>query len=192
MVDLSLGINAGKMNTYIVLLRGVNVSGVKKIRMAALRMALENTGFRDVSTYIQSGNIVLRYKGSREMVIAKVMACIQDEFGHEVPVLVYTPEEWGQIYAGCPYPAPEALQKNIYVVYLFESPPETRIRALEQESFPNEEFRFGPNRIYLSCQKVYGKAKCNTNFFEKRLQVSGTTRNLRTVETLLRMAAELD
>jgi len=50
------------METYIVLLRGINVSGQKKILMAELRELLNSLSFRNVQTYIQSGNIVFQSK----------------------------------------------------------------------------------------------------------------------------------
>ena len=46
------------MNTYISLLRGINVSGQKKIKMAELTSLYESLNFENVSTYIQSGNVV--------------------------------------------------------------------------------------------------------------------------------------
>jgi uncharacterized protein (DUF1697 family) len=48
------------MTTYLVLLRGINVGGKNKVPMAALRELLEELGYRDVSTYIASGNVILR------------------------------------------------------------------------------------------------------------------------------------
>lgn len=180
------------MQTYIVLLRGINVSGKKKIRMADLKTALEKAGFQDVSTYIQSGNIILRHNSSKEAVNERVKACLQNDFGYDVPVLSFTPGEWDRIYATSPYPDIEATQKNRYFVFLFETPAEERITALEQESFPNEDFHISPNCIYLNCLQGYGKAKCNNNFFEQRLKLRATTRNLRTVRTLAQMAARMD
>jgi uncharacterized protein (DUF1697 family) len=47
------------MNRYVALLRGINVGGKNPVPMARLRAVLEELGFRDVATYIASGNVVL-------------------------------------------------------------------------------------------------------------------------------------
>jgi len=180
------------MQTYIVLLRGINVSGQKKIRMAQLRSALVRSGFQDVLTFIQSGNIILRDKRKKEAVTARIQECILNYFGFDVPVLVFKPSEWKAIYAHNPYSITEANKKNLCFVYLFDTPAADRMLVLEQESFPNEEFHISPKCIYLNCHQGYGKAKCNNNFFEQRLKVKATARNLRTVQTLSKMAAEME
>ena len=54
----------GSSETYVALLRGINVGGKNIIRMADLRSAFEAEGFRDVVTYIQSGNVIFRAPGS--------------------------------------------------------------------------------------------------------------------------------
>ena len=179
------------MQTYIALLRGINVSGQKKVHMADLRTALENKGFHEVVTYIQSGNIILRYQGSKEDVNEVISACLLDDFGYEVPVLAFTPAEWNAIHTQSPFLPEETDQKNYYFVFLFDVPDNERVASLENEVFPNEEFQISPECIYLNCHRGYGKAKCNNNFFEQRLKVRATTRNLRTVRTLSQMAAEM-
>ena len=79
------------MNTYISLLRGINVSGQKKILMAELKALYEDLGFTNVKTYIQSGNVVFEYKETeastlQEMIFAK----INNHYGFEVPNLILT------------------------------------------------------------------------------------------------------
>lgn len=60
------------MNTYAVLLRGINVGGKNKIKMADLRELLEEHGFLDVRTYIQSGNVVLRSELNAEQISSRI------------------------------------------------------------------------------------------------------------------------
>ena len=50
--------------TYLALLRGINVGGRNVIRMAELRNCFEDEGFRDVVSYIQSGNVIFRSASS--------------------------------------------------------------------------------------------------------------------------------
>ena len=179
------------MQTYIILLRGINVSGQKIIRMADLRQALEKRGFQGVTTYIQSGNIILRSGADKEAVRQQVYDCLQEDFGFDVPVLVFEPMEWTSILSDLPYEEDDADLKRLYFVFIYDIPAADLISAMEQVSFPNEEFQITSACIYLRCHSGYGKAKCNNNFFEKRLKVRATARNLRTVKTLGQMASEM-
>lgn len=179
------------MQTYIVLLRGINVSGQKKIRMEELREALKKEGFAEVKTYIQSGNILVRHKGTNEQVAVQIQACIKENFGFDVPAFVYNPAEWEAIYSHNPYLSENQDKKGLYYVFLYDTPAEEKMSDLAKESFPNEEFTLTQECIYLNYQQGYGKAKCNNNFFEKRLKIRATARNLRTVQTLAQMAAEM-
>ncbi len=78
------------METYIALLRGINVSGHKIIKMQLLRDVLLQIGFHNVSTYIQSGNVIFQTNLLDKKTIENEIAdCIQKHFGHEVPVIVY-------------------------------------------------------------------------------------------------------
>jgi len=46
----------------IALLRGINIGGHRKIKMNALRSLCESLGFQGVQTYLQSGNIIFRWR----------------------------------------------------------------------------------------------------------------------------------
>lgn len=78
------------MKTYLALLRGINVGGKNIVRMAELRELLINHGFEGVQTYIQSGNIVLRYgDGDVEKVKSKLEAVFDNHLIPGLKVLVY-------------------------------------------------------------------------------------------------------
>lgn len=79
------------MNTYIALLRGINVGGYKKVPMAELRELLSKSGFENVRTYIQSGNIILQSSEDNPLKIERVIQqSMQSHFGFDVPVIVKT------------------------------------------------------------------------------------------------------
>ena len=79
------------MNVFIAMLRGINVSGQKLIKMESLRKSMETIGFTDVATYIQSGNIVFRSKEKDSEIVANLIAdTIKTEYGFDVPVIVLT------------------------------------------------------------------------------------------------------
>ena len=174
------------MKTYIALLRGINVSGHKKILMADLRNLLKKIGFIELQTYIQSGNVVFSSsedKADLERIISKA---ILKKYAWEVPVLVLTTSEIKAILENCPF-SDEKKEKS-YFVLLQSKPSIENIVATESLSYPNEEFVINNSCVYLYSEFGAAKAKLGTNFFERKLKVSATARNYKTMNKLLEMS----
>jgi len=92
------------MNTYIALLRGINVGGHKKVPMAELRELLSKSGFGNVQTYIQSGNVILESsEGQINSIEEQIKKVILDYFGFDVPVIVKTNDDLQAIFDTCPF-----------------------------------------------------------------------------------------
>lgn len=176
------------METYIALLRGINVAGQKKMPMAILRDHFEQWGFTAVQTYIQSGNIVFKYPTkSPEEIAASIQQHIQMTYGFEVPVMVIRPARLEKILANNPF-IEDKDPKRIYLTFLSAVPAVDRVQALTSQDFEPEEYRIVEQHIYFFSPQSYGRAKMNNNFFEKKLKVNATTRNWRTSNKLLEMA----
>ncbi len=182
------------MYTYVALLRGINVSGQKKIKMAEFREHLVKFGFHSVQTYIQSGNLVFRHPESEHSrVEGIIVAMIIKVYGFEVGVWVRPYNDYLRIVENNPYsPESEEEKAKLYYVFLNQPPATALTHGLESENFANESFKITPDCIFLYCHAGYGKARCDNNFFERRLKVRATTRNLRTMKTLLKMSEELE
>lgn len=71
--------------------------------MAELRAALDKAGFVDVSTYVQTGNVLFSYDGELEPLYDRIESLIESTFGFRVPVILRTEEELEQILAGTPF-----------------------------------------------------------------------------------------
>lgn len=177
------------MKPYISMLRGINVSGQKKIRMAELKSLYESLGLDNVQTYLQSGNVVF---DSPEQNIAKISASIrakiEKEFGFSVPVLIRTAEDFRRIIESHPFAHEEAAR--VLVTFLYGRPEHSIRTALSLYKDKVDQFALGEQEIYLFCPGGYGKTKLSNNFFEKRLGVTATTRNWKTVNALHGMASE--
>ncbi len=182
------------MKTYIVFLRGINVSGQKKIKMADLRTMLEKLDFQKVETYIQSGNIVLKSRLSNgEEVAETIKTGISDSFGFDVPVLVKTYGELKSIFENNPFTDLSDIEnKRVYFALLKEAPEPELLSEFKKEKFDNEEFLATTNCVYLNCLKGAGEAKLSNNLIERKLKVSATTRNYRTTVKLLDMTKDVD
>ncbi|MEZ4809467.1 MAG: DUF1697 domain-containing protein [Allomuricauda sp.] len=176
------------MKTYIALLRGINVSGQKKIKMDELRKTLENIGLGNVTTYIQSGNIVFN-SGLTEIDKLQniIYEAIWKDFGFEVPTLVVTGEEVGRILNANPF-FDMTEENRLYYVLLKQPPKQELVDQLNEQRFADEDFHITPACVYLCCKNGYGNAKLNNNLIERKLKVEATTRNLKTMQKLLEMA----
>jgi uncharacterized protein (DUF1697 family) len=148
--------------------------------MKDLRMLLSSSGFQNVQTYIQSGNVVLESEQSTKEVEASITKSIKDQLGFDVPAFAYTIKDWQNIVEACPYQEGE---KKVYFTFLDRIPKVDDIKVKKAET---DEFTIVQNMVYLSCLS-YGKTKLSNNLFEKKLQVKATSRNYRTTLKLLAM-----
>ena len=175
------------MKSYICFLRGINVSGQKKIKMAELKETLVKRGFENVKTYIQSGNVVIQSKKSSKELQSIIEKSIKQDFGFDVPVLLTTKITLVNILEGIPFK--NADEKNLYFTFLIDEPDKFLVNDFKELKFINEEFFFTKNCVYLNCKKGAGRAKLNNNLIEKKLKVNATTRNLNTLKKMIEMTS---
>lgn len=180
------------MSTYIALLRGINVSGQKIIKMADLKLLFEAQGFQNVQTYIQSGNVVF---SSVEKNISKlesnISSSIKKKFDFNVAVMVITPAKIEYVLDKNPFVKMKKDIERLYVTFLSESPLKENIIKLNAIDFSPEEYFLDGRYIFLYVPNGYGKAKLNNNLFENKLKVSGTTRNWKTMSKLLEIIKQV-
>lgn len=172
------------MTTYIILLRGINVGGQKKIPMAELRSILNAGGFESVSTYIQSGNIILQSSKRASEVEKSVDRLIQEKFGFAVSIQVKAKRDWQVIVDNNPfskYSGNELYLKKLNVTFLKEALAAEEIKKIKNESTQNEDCEFRPNCIYIWC----GDGLRNSKMAELIVKnPHGTTRNWNTVSKI--------
>ena len=181
------------MTTYISILRGINVSGQKLIKMAHLQKTYEKLGFGSITTYVQSGNVVFTgKKATPNELAASITQQIAKDFGFQVPVIVFSINKLKQIIASNPFINDS--QKDIaylHVTFLSSQPPKFDVEAIEEKKQIGEAIAFTNAAVYLYCPNGYGKTKLTNNFLETKLQVSATTRNWKTANELARIADEI-
>ncbi|MFK2818627.1 DUF1697 domain-containing protein [Flavobacteriaceae sp. LMIT009] len=175
---------------YIALLRGINVSGQKKILMADLRNLLSELGLENVKTYIQSGNVIFETtESSKNNLELQIHNAIKSHYEFDVRVIVKKPEEIKEILEACPFTL-EKKQKSYFT--MLHSVPDTKlVEEASQKQYQGEEYYIINNCIYFYCASGVGKAKFNTNFFERKLNTTSTTRNYNTMMKLLSLSAEM-
>jgi uncharacterized protein (DUF1697 family) len=180
------------MPVYVALLRGINVSGHKIIKMEALRAAFATLGFSNVKSYVQSGNVVFEaLAGSVGSLTGKIEKKILEEFGFSVPVFVATPKKLGETIERNPFlKAPGIDQAKLHVTFLSADPPPQALETLQPLAAASEQLHIVGGAIYLYCPLGYGNTKLSNTAIEKKLSVGATTRNWNTVKTLLAMTGE--
>lgn len=178
------------MQTYICLLRGINVSGQKKIKMIALKASFEALGFLDVVTYIQSGNIVFKYDAvDKKTIQDKIHQMLLKEFGFEVTVIIRTPEELQYVITNNPFEKDLTKDpKKFYVVFLQEVPSKENIEILASYNYSPEAYVLDDKLIFYYAANGAGNAKMSNNFFENKLKVRASSRNWRTVNKLVELS----
>lgn len=178
------------MTTYISLLRGINVSGQKMIKMELLTEMYKGLYFENIQTYIQSGNVVFQFKKSENKDLEEIISSqIQKSFGFEVPVIVLDKDELKAIIQCNPYKADKTKDVPfLHVTFLSSVPEQINLDTISRSKSSGEELSLIERTVYLYCPKGYGKTKLTNTLFEKRLKVGATTRNWKTTLELLDIA----
>jgi uncharacterized protein (DUF1697 family) len=177
------------METYIALLRGINVSGQKMIKMEELKKVLAELNFDSIRTYIQSGNIVFETeKTDSSHLEKKICEIIQKHFGFNVPVVIRSRPELEIIHKNNPFLGKRnEVADKLHVTFFPEEPDPDQWKKIEENSFLPDEFISSGKEVYLFCPDGYGRTKLTNQFFENKLKLTATTRNWKTIETLLKL-----
>jgi uncharacterized protein (DUF1697 family) len=175
----------------VALLRAVNLGSRNKVSMGDLRALVVDLGGEDVTTYVQSGNVVFK---SRVADAGKLTEAIERRIRREldlsIAVLLRTKAQLARVATANPFASREPEPTKLHVTFLAGAPTRSRMRTLETFTFPPDDFRVVGKEIYLHTPRGYGTSKLSGAFFEKQLAVTATTRNWRTVTKLAELAAD--
>jgi uncharacterized protein (DUF1697 family) len=180
------------MERRIVLLRGINLGPHKRVSMPDLREALGATGsgFSEVRTYVQSGNVVLTSKASSATVEKKARKLIRDAAGFDVDVVVRTRDELADVVERNPLGKVASEPKRYQVSFLSEPLDPEVVRTLQSACVEPEAVEVIGREVYAWHPDGVGRSKLWTALGGKGLGVTATSRNWTTVTTLLAMADE--
>ena len=180
------------MKTHLALLRGINVSGHNMIKMDALQKALENIGFKDVKTYIQSGNVFVNTSEESAATVGfQIKQEIYKVFGHDVPVVVIAKEDLLACFQNNPFlKEKDADTKKLYVAFVSTVLTSESIHQLKMSQVKPDEISLDASRIFIKYAISAGKTKLDQKYIEKKLNVTATIRNWNTVTNLLKIYEE--
>jgi len=175
------------MPQHVVLLRGINLVKRNRIAMPELRRELQAAGYRDVRTYVQSGNIVLASRASQDRVAKDVKALIRSKFGLEIPVLVRSGEELVAVVRRNPLSRVATNPSRHLVTFLSADLPQGFAEKLKSVA-QKEPFAVIGREVYSWHPDGVGRSPLWERLAAKSLGVDATSRNWTTVTTLLAMA----
>ncbi|HYB27738.1 MAG TPA: DUF1697 domain-containing protein [Solirubrobacteraceae bacterium] len=176
-------------SSQILLLRGVNLGSHKRVAMPALRDLLTGAGFRDVRTYVASGNVVLSSGVAPAALAAEAEQLIAERFGFEIDVIARTRDELAEVVARNPLAEVAVDPKRYQVTFLQESVDREVLGRLDLLSFEPERLVSVGRELYTWHPEGIGRSKLWAKLASRGgLGARGTARNWNTVATLLAMA----
>jgi uncharacterized protein (DUF1697 family) len=174
-----------EMATYLALFRGINMGGHGRLPMKALASLLEEMGFTNIRTYIQSGNVIFTTGSrNRDKLASDISQAILQGFGFSPKVMLLTAVELRNAIALNPFPSDDG--KALHFLFLEEHPAKPNLKRLRDLKTDSEDFRLGDKLFYLYAPEGVGRSKLAMNA-ERCLGVATTGRNWNTVSVLASM-----
>lgn len=173
------------MQTYIALLRGINVSGKNPIKMADLTEALSGKGLSNIRTYIQSGNLVFdTEEGNSEKFALLISDTISSRFGLAIPLQVFLRDELVRLRDMNPFVEEGIPTTQLHLTLLESVPAQGLADKIRNQDYSPDRYLISGKAVYLHCPAGYGRTKLTNTFFERKLGMVATTRNWATVMKL--------
>ena len=180
------------MQTWIALLRGINVGGKNLLPMKQLVALLEEQGCLDVKTYIQSGNAVFRSDENDATVLADTISLeIQSKHGFQPQILLLTLRDVEKAIAANPFPVAEDEPKTLHLFFLADQPDAADLNRLEVARADSERFELQKRVFYLHAPKGIGRSKLAARA-ENFIGVPMTGRNWRSIRKIAEIAREIE
>lgn len=180
------------MHSYLALLRGINVSGKKIIKMENLRKLMEAAGYCKVKTYIQSGNVIFTStEKSKEKMSKAIEELLDQQYGFDVSVFVVDKKDLDKAVDNNPFTdgkiPEESGTKKMYVTFLSEIPSEEGMEKLRQSPIGDDVIELYENILYFKLATGAADSKLSNNLIESKLKLKATTRNWNTTLKLLEL-----
>jgi len=177
------------METYISIIRGINVGGKNLIKMDSLRELYGNLGLKNINTFIQSGNVVFQTIATHPEELEQLISdALLLQFSANITVLVRKVSEFKNVLSQNPFFNEMNIDiTKLHITFLSMIPGKQFLESIEHVSYLPDKFLVIDRAIYLYCPTGYGNTMLSNNFFEKKLEVRATTRNLNTLLEIIKI-----
>jgi uncharacterized protein (DUF1697 family) len=170
---------------YVALLRGINVGGNTMIKMTELKSSFETLGFKNVTSYINSGNLAFdANKTAEEKLAGKIEKAIASGFGMKIQVMVREQSSIAEILTNNPFKGEFESHKEMHVLFMKDKMPEDKQAQLLENNRHNEKFAVCGREIYALLKLGVADSLLGKGFIERKLKTPITARNWRTVEKI--------
>jgi uncharacterized protein (DUF1697 family) len=174
---------------YIGLLRGINVGGKNRLPMARLREIFADCGAEEITTYIQSGNVVFTSSAkAAASILEQVSERLAAELGLRIPIVLRSADELRRALDAHPFEDRGVPEKFRSIMFLERKPTAAQRRSLDPECVAGEEWEVIGGEVHLCYPAGSARSKLTNTLFDRRLETISTTRNLRTVRKLIELA----
>ena len=175
------------MTTYAAFLRAINLGPTRKVPMAELRKLLEEQGYGNVRTLLQSGNVLLDADEQEAKLRTTLESLLQERFGFEIPTMVRTTDELQKTLEANPLREIASDPKRHLVTFLEKRPTSQQQRALESADIGDERLAITGRELHTWHPDGVRQSKI-TRLAERHLDQQGTARNWATLTKLLTLA----
>jgi uncharacterized protein (DUF1697 family) len=174
---------------YVALLRSVNVAGHGRIAMDELRASFGALGYSDVTTYIQTGNVLFSTGSKSEAgIAAAIEQRLAEDFGDAPAVIIRSIPDLMRVGSASPYAKAGADPARHHVTFLATRPSKAALDAFALPPSGRDELVVAGKEVYVHTPDGYADTKYTGTFLERRLGVVSTTRNWNTVTKLCALA----
>ncbi|RYJ44905.1 DUF1697 domain containing protein [Flavobacterium beibuense] len=164
--------------------------------MEDLRKLMDAEGYKNVKTYIQSGNVIFESdETSKSKIAAAIESMIEKQYGFKVVIFVIDMNDVNRAVANNPFAKKGELEegtKKLYVTFLSEKPSVENIEKLEQSSIGEDIIELRDDILYFKLISKASETKLSNNLIESKLKVSATTRNWNTTLKLQSMMEDYE
>ncbi len=178
------------MARYVAFLRGINLGPKRRVSMQKLRATLEEAGYEDVRTLLQSGNVVLTSSAGPAALESDLTSTLRDAFGLDIAVLVRTRDELADVIARDPFGGEADDPARYQVSFLSAAPEPARVKELERAAVAPERVAVRGREVFAWHPGGVGRSELAKLITDRRLGVGVTARNWRTLTKLLELADE--
>jgi uncharacterized protein (DUF1697 family) len=174
---------------YVALLRSVNIGGYGRLPMSELRASFEKLGYDDVTTYIQTGNVLFSASlKSEPKIVNAIEESLDEDFGKSPAVILRSVPELLRVGKASPFARSGANPARHHVTFLASAPAKAVLAAFDPPPSGNDEVVVEGREVYVHTPEGYAGTKYTGTFLERRLGVVSTTRNWNTVTKLCALA----
>ena len=178
------------MTRDVAFLRGINLGPNRRVPMKGLRAALEQAGYAEVRTHLQSGNVLLTSDAEPAALERDLAETLRSTFGFDIAVVVRTRNELADVIAADPFGDEVDDPARYQVSFLSDEPDPERVEELERADVAPEQVAVRGREVYAWHPDGLARSELAKLITDRRLGVEVTARNWRTVTKLLELADE--